>query len=838
MIETGLIQSRNIALPTVFLAAMLLFNAAADAEPIEQQIGEAIASAQAADRLDNARAYLDRASLLLRKSSTTPGTRQMRLLKADLDRARGQVFSNTLKKHPETSELREEAQQVLNKALRVYERLHLEATRQANRLLQGIQPDQRKNSANYHRASALAARTIYSIGWTHYLMGTIQSKKEAAQTQWKQAISTFEDLTNRGFEEHPIVVESLIGTAMCHMELGDPHLAIKAVHSATPANTELEAFKRITILRIKAFSQLKLYYQITHSAGAYLAMRPCSKDWDPDELGIKIERASALAQCLELQNGSEYKDLYFQHFIEARDDLYTHDQPWIDRLIQKLGKTIDSGGYRSFLEARRLFAQEQFEDSSNTARRGLAESIGGGDKALHRELLYVIALASWNAKNWPRSFIASLEFIERYTNDERAHRLCVYAMQAARRVRRTQKHLPFSSLMQLYDVAEMHFNHLPEVSEVSWHRAHLLLETGQVLEAEQLLRSITKSSPMYWEAQYGLAMSALALSTTDNPLSARQHLHRATNAIQCFVDATPVRVPVAKQPIVRAVISLAINTTRAWLSQAPPEKVLAEQVLDKIAALPSNRSHVKKAEAALRLQIGVLNANTRQTIELISKVLATGSLHTEQAVTLNALADHLEHQFSDLLASNDPSRADPVGDLLTDLYTSLIDFHNRHSSGLHLGRVEVALRKRLGHAHNRMGRPDQALPEFLWLVEQVPPDEAADVLRGLAISYEGTGAVDEALSTWRKLKSRLRIGSDRWIETSIHLIACQIEVGNHTVAGKLAELLMLQAPHAIQGKWSNDIANIKEWIEASALSSNSSNDKQINHPTPSGILSP
>ena len=112
------------------------------------------------------------------------------------------------------------------------------------------------------------------------------------------------------------------------------------------------------------------------------------------------------------------------------------------------------------------------------------------------------------------------------------------------------------------------------------------------------------------------------------------------------------------------------------------------------------------------------------------------------------------------------------------------------------------------------------------------------VLRGLAMAYEETGAVLEALSTWRQLKSGLRTGSNGWIEASYHLIACQYEAGNHEVARKLFEILMLQAPQATQGQWADDIAVLKDRVHAAA-SSNSNGDNEPNEGSaPNEMINP
>lgn len=794
------------------LVVLVFLNTVGYADAIEVQLGQSIAEAHAADQLEEAELLLDQAAQQLAATDLPRGSRQMRLLQADLRRARGQIIANALKLQPQATLLRERALSYLNPALRIYKKLRTEAVKQISLLTRQLRPEQRMETAAYRRASAMAAQTIYSIGWTHYLIGTIEMTGAAKQKQLRLAIANFRELTSDGFETNPIIIDCLIGQAMCYLELGEPHVAVKLLEPATPANTSPDAFKRLTMLRIRSFSEMRLYYQIEQSVSAYFAMQSTDHQRGMIEVGMAMERVVALAHLSEKKNDRGNRGLFYPYYVKCRDELYRQGHPWIERLIQKLGEEVESGGYASLLEARKKFSKEHFEDASKTARRGLSESAENGDRFLHAELLYVVGLASWNVRNWPLTFIAALEFIDRHKKDQRAEQLCLYAMEAAQRVRGTNNRLPSVSLMKMYDLAEAHFGHLPQVKQVPWYRAHLLLQTGRYGEAQRLLHDIPESSSMYWEAQYGLAMAALQLSATGDRDSSAMFLDSASAAINRFVEATPDPVPSDKQAVVRAVMSLAMNATSGWLSHSPSDTKKAMAVLDKIAELGVSRAHVRSAESALRLRINVLNSDAHETIDLIGQSLSANTIDSDLAASLTFLADHLESQYTKLATTDDRSTADRLGAHLANIYDRLLEYHGRQASGLQY-ETEVALRRRLASIQNRMGKSELSLPHYLWLVDNVPHEKSADILRGLALAYEGTDAMGEAVVIWQRLKKGLRTGSNDWVEACFHLIDCQMELGEYDLSYKLLNILLIQVPDALQGKWGVQIAEIKERIK-------------------------
>ena len=783
-----------------------------NASTVEQKVIEAITAARSSDQINQAEVILDQAVETLNSSDLPSGSREMHLLQADLRRARGQVIAKFLKLQPESHQIRQRAEDSLEQALKSYETLHAKAEKQAGALMQKLRPEMQRTSSSYQTASALAARAVYSIGWTRYFLGMIEPSQDISQEHLQMAISSFREITSGGFESNPIVIDCFIGEALCRLELNQPNLVVKSLSPATSANTALPAFKRITALRVKAMADLKSHYQIVQSVGAYFAMCPPGKVWDSTELGLALERVIALAHLAESGNTRWFGELFFAHYLAARDKFYEHGTPWDERLIQKLGEEIRWGGYRSLADARQQFARGEFSLAAETGREGLDQSQGGIDRILHQNLLYVISVASWNEGNWSRTFVSSVEFIKKNPEDPRAEQLCLQAMDAARRARAVLEPLPSVLVMALYDLAETHFDYLPQVSQVSWYRAHLLLETGRFVEAERLLRALPKSSPMYWEAQYGLTMAALHLARIEGQESSRRYLEIASSAMDRFIRTRPDPVPADKVPMIRAMTGLAMDTARGWLAQRPPDQERALTVLEKINQIEINRSFVQQAEDALRLQIDVLDSDPARAMDLISSAMTGQISHAELAAALSFLAEHLENKYSQLIDRSAPRLADRMGETLMKIYKALLDFHSRQAGGLELS-VEVIFRRRLGAIQIRRGRSEEALSNFQWLLQHVPRSESADVLRGLALAYEGTNDLSNAASTWRQLKDGVEHGSDEWIESGYHLAYCYRELELHERAYGVFQLLLLQAPGSLHGKWASEINELQHLFE-------------------------
>ena len=747
---------------------------------------------------------------------------------ADIMQSRGRVELGFLLGPPAPETLRASAERHLIQARDAYARLKGQCEATASQAEQGVDITRPDTVKAYQQAQAYVMKAAYGLAWTEYNLGLVfppgQADRRAAM---RRAVEAFKLLTGSGYRDHPVVSECFLGQALCLYELANYGAASSLLEPIRADNCGIMVYKRVMCLRVQALSARGGFDEAIVAAEAYFSNLDPDARWDHVELRMAVEYLKCLVARKAVPANRSRLDA-------MKKRLYDYGDPWATETATLLGEKPPPSAARSLATARTLWDAKRYAEIVPEVEKGLGTA---PIPAVAADLVFFKVAALWNLERWRDAHLAAFAFLRLYPHDGRLLEVCSRAVLAAIKALDASPRLEQSEFDLFNAYVQQHLPEVPEVQKIAWYRGRQLIAAGRFTEADLVLGTITKGSPAYGHAQYGLAMSAYrqgeklwAGPQSDSSLAA-DHLRRGVQAAERFIQlvGTPAETQCAEIIDPMIVVVLAIAERLLELPHPYPANAMA--LLDRLDAEPILENKGKVHRRVLRLRHLLMHgSDPDRALRLADGILLAQANDPAAAGALDSATDPLETLSASLVARGERQSATEVDTRIVRIYHVLLDDVHRQqtqASGSskqaddieRITRRETAIRRRLAAVLVRSGQSSLAIAHYEWLAKRVPRAEAADIWRGLALAYEDSQYVDQAVEPWRILSKGLKPDSDGWYEAQYHLIRCHWLAGRQDHARKLAAYFRMQCPNGPPDAWKERMEALFREINAKATES-------------------
>ncbi|MGB2820357.1 MAG: hypothetical protein WBF17_05215, partial [Phycisphaerae bacterium] len=450
--------------------------AAAGAEAIDVRIGRLLSEARSAASPADAEVKFRQAEKLLGDvgrgiDSTTRG-----FLQADILRARGRIAVMAWQRDPTDETLRGKAMKDLNQAIDDYARLVKVCEDRLDALEVRLGHADPSRNKQWQTLRGQISRANYCEAWSHYNLGLIAEDDARRKGRFNQAIERFSSFTAEGYRNHPIVADCFLGQALCHYELKQYFQVLELLKPVRASNTPAGIFKRMTYVLIKSAQAYGSYLVAENSAKQYFDALPGSHRLDAIELGMALERARCLSRLADPQQNPEYHKLFRERLDAVAKTVYSCGDPWRAELGRILGRGIGATPLECLSRALSLFKSGKFAEAAAEAEKGIMTATNKTDPVVLADLRYARTAAVTNQGKHLETFRAAAEFLRRHPGDRRAGGLCRTALLAGREALKAEPPLPQGEFLDFLAWMEKQFPSRPEVKELTWHRAAVLLD--------------------------------------------------------------------------------------------------------------------------------------------------------------------------------------------------------------------------------------------------------------------------------------------------------------------------------------------------------------------------
>lgn len=796
------------------LTVLLALEPAA-AESVQEKVQRLCKQAGASPTQSLADQILDQAETELGSFRSTMTSLEYGFQHNEIKRTRGLVCITLWQRNEANTALRDEGRRWLEEALAGYDGLAEQGEEKADAIEQAVDITALAQHSAYKAAIGDISRANYKKAWTEYLLGIATDDPDERETRFISAYEGFLRFTAKGFRNHPIVADCLIGQAQCLCELGrypqviadldpDPTSA-DPNQGITPDNTTPEAFKRITALRMKACQALSRHLQVEEYARQYFDALPENERLDATELGMAIVRAESLVSLVGNAELADYDETYRRRLAETRELVCDYGSEWRQKLAASLAQA-DIDDPLVCLEAARRYLQEgQYEQAHREIERGLlTPDQQTGNDGLRADLRYLGFVAYWNQKSWRDAHRAAVDFLKHHPQHARAAEVCDQAIRSGIWACQSQPALEVAEFVESLEYMEETFPQVPEVRRAPLYRAQLLLQ-GDEPAAEQVLEAIGPESPVYQQAQWMLAQvrfrqaEAARQANSGTGPNLKRLYERVAEALTHYADHRRAGMPDADPARAQSVAELAAATAERllYVEGADPNAVrmFIDRIEPRLSVTSSSQARMMAVHAEIDLSTGDLQAG----ITRLNDVLRLKSSDPAVAATLMHIASMLE-QIRASAAKDDP-QGQGSDQTLARVYLFLVE-HVRTSADAAMREREPAARLCLAQCLARLGRHSEAIPHYEWCVSDASAKKSQAALVGLATAYERTAKHEQALQRWRELYRGLPRRTDGWIEAAYHLIRCHINLGHRDHARDVLAHFMTLCPRSELGQWS------------------------------------
>jgi len=782
-----------------------LCGAAGGQEALEGRIGRLLTEARAAPSVALAETKIRQAEKLLADQAGTLDQTDRAFLRADILRSRGRVGVIAWQRDPTDAKLRTGAGKHLTEAVETYGRLVKACEDRLDQIEVALGSRDPSKNEQWRRFNGLVSRANYCEAWSRYNLGLLAADEKQRQERLGKAIELFSSFTAAGYRKHAIVADCFLGQALCLYEQRHYFRVLELLKPARPENTPPAVFKRMTYLRIKAGQAYHKYYETEQSAKQYFDALPAGHKLDAVELGMAVERARCLAVLADAKRNPEYYKLFRGRLDEVSKTIYRHGEPWRTELAKALGKSTDATPFGCLTRARASFTARKFDEAADWAEKGIAAAGAETEAAVLGDLRYALAAARLNGSQWLKAYQAAERFLVHHAADRRAATVVNSGLQAGLKAMKADPPLPPERFGQFLAMLRQQFPTHAEVRKLPWYQAQLALAAGRFDRAEQLLTAVPAGSPIYLEAQYGLALAAAKqaeplIGKPDAAKKAVVLLDRAAAAIGRFLAAAG-KAPVGDKQLIEAAVGVAVTAARWNLQLAAPRPAEALRLLDRLDATAAVARRAGARRLAIRVQALVASGRMAEAAGHVDQMLLASSAGKGAAAdTLAQIAQPLSAEVDRLLSAGQTDAAKRLGRQVAEIHDRLLR-HVQQSEEASIRSQEPAAREQLAALLVKLDRPIDALPHYKWLTEKTPRAKAGRAMRGLADCYERTRQYTLAAGQWGILARGLKKDTEPWYEARYHWIWCLHKQGESARARKVMRYFRLQHPTIASGPW-------------------------------------
>ncbi len=740
---------------------------------------------------------------------------QYQAMEAELVRCRGLIHAAAYSRDAKNADAQRKALAQFQDAVKRYTALRTRCEAEVERreaLLGTRDPTKDKT---WQEITARATSTTYFLAWTHYSQALLTDPGEARTKLLNDALLGFATFTADGYRQHPIVIDCFLGQAKCLLELGRHAQVPRLLADATAENTPVDQYRRLVLALCRAHAAAGSHMDVETTAKTYFDTLPDGHKHNVVELDLMLDRARSLAKLVRLS--PKYASRWRARLDNVTRVLYRYGPKWRAGLRTALGDNPPPGPFISLATAREHFEAKRFKEALAELEKGLAAADNATDAAIRTDLQHTRAASHLNLKMWPEAFQSAAGFAQQYPKDARAATMCGYAFQAAFRSAPTLRSEDCAAFLAY---ARKQFPDEPALLRADWHRARVLIEAEKYEAAGRVLSGIPKDSPVRLEALYGLAIVAWKRLESAAPepdaAKARLRIVPVEAAVARFLDDWPAKPTVAQRPLGAAVADVATAAGEQLMQLPKPDSRAADKLLDATTAVQGADRNMALRRKALRIQILVLTgADLATAAKLVDELLGARADAGQAARALARIADPLERAQASLRDSEQPDRARELDRRLARIYTFLHG-HLAGESAAASKASRIAVRRRLAACQLRLGEHETAEAHYRWLVDSVPREQSADVLRGLALAQEALGRDDESAKSWTKLCRGVEKGTPAWYEAQYGRIDCLRKSGAEDMARKHLALFKLQHPTVTNKRWRAKFDELSKHLKENA----------------------
>ena len=769
---------------------------ASPADAVNQLLDQARAAASVAD----ADLKLNTADGILNNAGIDPTERSF--LAAEIPLLRGQVRIVAWQNDRTQTRYRDDARKPILLAIDRYDALLKEHQARMDeidgKLSVGEEP---KGNKLWEFSSAAVSRATFWKAWGEYFLSLCPAN-QAERTEHlngaKDGFALFTADTAAEDRKRQVVIESFLGRALCLLELGQ-YDELQATIDGVLPHLEPAARKKFTKLQLDAYRKQGALATLEDAARTYFDSLPAGYRHDKADLSMALIRAEALNKLIQGADREDYRTRYKEQLAKVENLLASFGDEWTAKLAKLTGKEYAALASQAAIEH---YNAKRYQEAANAAEKGLKDDPKMAASAA-AELRYVLALAHLKQQHWAEGSRASFEFIRKHPAHQHSAEMCGLAVQAAAKAKPP---LPAGEVAAMFAYVEKSFPGHPEVPRLPWYRGSILLDAKKYAEAEAALRRVPDTSPMFPDAQCGVAFAALRQAEAADGADAAPHLKRAAAAVTRFAGK-----PTDAGKTAGTVAEVALAAGDRLLKLNPPDIDLASGLLDAADKLCAANPAQAPRREALRLKLMVCSGKMDDAMKLIDTLLAQQDAIKQALPALGGVSDQLELEYARLAKSGKNEEAASLGERLTTIYQALLAQFGKGADAP-ARTQETAVRRRLAHGLLRAGKCAEALPHYQQLANDVPEKESADVLRGLGIAQESVKDYEGALEAWRKLSKGLQPPNDGWYEAQLHIIKANWDAGNRDHAQRLLRLFKLQNPKIPSESWDKQFQTLGSLI--------------------------
>lgn len=774
---------------------------------VESDIDKLLDSVSKARTDAEAEAKFREAETKLQNAGGSLDAQTRAFLEANIKRNRGTVGVTAWRRDRKQVKTLETARQYLRQAQDQYEKLLGEYSDKAEKIRDDLAGADPNTNPEFKNVWFRILGTKYWLAWTAYNLGMSEESTREREGYFSQAIEQFKAFTTEAYKED-VVKQCFRGQAMCLLEMRKPAEALDLLKEATEANTPPELYHQIAALRFKAYQSLPsadAMQQADAFAQGYFDSRKPAPGLDDTELRMAVEWAQYLATQTDPKTNPASYQAYKTRLDKVARLVVPYDNPW-KAAVEALTKTrTTSPAMDRLVNARRNYDARQYREAVAEAQQGLLVPPKDENPQTFADLRYLILASYWNQKEWRSAHLAACDFLKAHKADSRARGdVCTRAFQAGLEALSAQPPLTQAEFQTFLDLADRDFRGVVDTQKAVYRQGFQMLQAKQFREAQRILAKVPVSSPSYRMAQYGIAYAlfyeseGLAAQAKHDPVAVAGLLKSASEALYQFMTA-PGQMSAEDEKTAANALNLAIIIGRRLLALPDPSPQVAATLVDRLDKWPWVGTQAAKKREALRLAISVRTGNVADAIKRVDGLLAKQDpTDSDLAQALNAVADPLEAHYDRCVRQNDAATASAVAERLMGIYSFLYSYSARGRDAASTEQT-LATGRRLAHWLLRLERYDPAIQQYTWLLQKVPANKAADLMRGLALAYEAKKLYDKAIEQWGPLSRGLTVGSDDWFEARYHLVNCHVLAGHDEQAKKLMQEFYLLYPKGTGG---------------------------------------
>lgn len=783
------------------LILLLISGWAAQAETLEVEIANRLSALSRAETLGQVDEIIEKAQEYLKSHRTGSNKVTLGFLQADIIQTHGRVYADFwLADKKKDEAVKSKAKSLLEDSISKYGGLSEQADEKAEVLVERLRGSASRSS-RWREFAGYPSRANYARGWSYYSLGLLDDKGEEGNENLLQAMEFFQPFLNAGYRDNRIVQDCFMGYGLCLYEMDRFSEARDLLNERriTPANTRPDAFKQITLLRIRIHEDMKSDLGVELVGRLYFQNRPGDAgDYDPVEHKIAFRRIAALAH-LSASQDNPYASAYLQQLNDFRREFAGS----VPQRSAKVAHILDTAGVETSLgtlrKAKETYARRNYEEALAQTQAGLELVDREFESETAVDLEYLKCLCLNELGRYGDVLLAAKAFIEDYANDSRIGVVSKIAIESVINLVKAGGEI---TLTEFDALAAVYADHHPDSdmdASLLWYQASFYISKGWYSKAEELLGK----------------------SGADGPVRLR-HLY-----LHCFAayqqyrygDSDPERLARAFETLVEFGRRVQVESPENWVCVGMFDLALAvmDEYVRSDASVPEPMALIEAIESfncgdAVRQQKFLATKArffaTCGELEKLRDILQQAKRQKGDGMLNQSFLIAAELLTAQLLPTDFPNSetAKARSSLAADLFGFLLETSSQEDGD---GKRRCQILWKLAESLREAGRFDLAVKRYNEILKADSPRVQARVIRGLAISHQAMGHSVQAAKHWRYLARTLGKGQPDWYEANYELIVCHRLAGDNEKAGQLLDYFYVKYTDPLPLEWASKFDQLK-----------------------------